>query len=68
VENIEDISASNECSHPRSGIDMLNEHSSRHFQLKETVFSSLFAVFPRGYSRVLREFQILPRSSARSAE
>ena len=47
---------------------MLNKHFSRHFQLKETTFSRLFALVPRGYSRVLREFQILARSTARSAE
>src|SRR6267143_4610058 len=48
--------------------DQLNKHSSRRFQLKETVFSPLFALFPREYLCILREFQILPRSSARSAE
>src|SRR6266699_1140240 len=41
--------------------EMLNKHFSRRFQLKETIFSLLFALVPRGYSRVLREFQILPR-------
>ncbi len=49
-------------------IEMLNKHFSRRFQLKETIFSLLFALVPRGYSRVLREFQILARSSARLAE
>src|SRR6266702_7663198 len=48
--------------------EMLNKHFSRRFYLKETVFSLLFALISRAYSRVLREFQILPRSSARSAE
>src|SRR6266851_4924783 len=49
-------------------IEMPNKHLSRRFQFKETTFSLLFALVPRGYSRVLREFQILARSTARSAE
>ena len=45
-----------------------NEHSSWLILKKELAFSLLFTFIPRGYLNVLREFQILPRSSERSAE
>jgi hypothetical protein len=35
---------------------------------EKPIFLLLSAAVPRGYLRVLREFQILPRSSGRSAE